>query len=80
MFGPLLLRRVSQHGGVILDTTGPRARIKIDVVLPIRDSTDVEELRKLPMHELLTTVYQNGCDMRRTIAEYIPKEESGNGN
>ena len=43
------------------------AHVRIDVTVPIREESDVEDLKQLSMTDLLDRVYQNGHDMRRTV-------------
>jgi len=43
--------------------------VKIDVDVPIREDSDIDDLMKLSMTDLLDKVYHSGWDMRRRIKE-----------
>jgi len=43
------------------------AHVRIDVDVLISEDSDIDDLKKLSMADLLDRVYQAGRDMRRTI-------------
>lgn len=53
-----------------------RLEITYKAFLPYNDKKDIDEVRKLPMHELMTLLYLEGQDMSRQIKREEVKNDS----